>query len=135
MKTATQIHKEIETKAQSSLKKMEVICSIKINEHVRQGDIYVRRIKNITGSVKIQSRQLAPGNTKGSRHIVADSISVNLFDGYSGNNIPDFMKGPQIEAKEKFVITHPEHAHIELPPGNYQVTYQMDFKRKERVVD
>jgi hypothetical protein len=135
MKTAIEVHKEIKKKASHTLKKVVEINNINVDQHVRQGDIYIRRIKLITGKIEVKTRQLAPGETKGSRHIVADSPHVKLFEGYSGSGIVDFMKGPQIEAKESFTITHPEHAHIKLPSGSYQVTYQMDYLLQERVRD
>jgi len=135
METAIEIHKEVEKKATSTLKNNLKVNTIKINQWVRQGDIYIRRIENITGKVPLESRQLAPGNTKGSRHVIPDSIHVNIFEGYVGKDIHNFMKGPQIEAKEEFTVTHPEHAHMTLPKGNYQVTYQLDFAKQERAKD
>lgn len=133
MVTAIEIHKKVEEKSKSTVKNKLVIDQIAIGKHVRQGDIYVRRIEKVTSKIKLKSKQLAPGNSKGSRHIVENH--VKLFHGYSGNEIQEFLKGPQIESDKNFTITHPEHAHVNLPAGSYQVTYQTDFIRKNRVID
>jgi len=132
---ATEVHEKIQKKAEQTLKNQIEIKSIEIGQYVRQGDVYIRRIENITGTKKIKNRQLAPGITKGSRHIIDDS--VNLFKGFISNNpdIPNFIKGPQIEAKKSFTVNHPEHANFILPAGNYQVSYQNDWMRQERVRD
>jgi len=133
METAIEVHKKIEAKA--AVKKKVTVGKMDHNQWARQGDIYIRKIDSITGKVELKSRQLAQGNTKGSRHIIVDSPHVKLFEGYSGKSINDFMKGPQIEAKSAFTITHPEHAHLTIPEGNYQITYQMDYARQARVRD
>lgn len=36
---------------------------------------------------------------------------------------------------EEFVLTHPEHAHHQLPAGRYQVTYQADMVSMRAVAD
>ena len=134
MLQAIEIHEEIKKKATITKKKKIVVESIKINQYIRQGDVYIRRIEKITGIKKISNRQLAPGLTKGSRHMVDDS--VDLFDGFIPlNESPNFTFGPQIKAKKSFKITHPEHADFTLPAGNYQVSYQCDWIRQEKVRD
>lgn len=132
---AIEIHKEIETRANKQIHNLVKVESMKIGQWVRQGDIYVTMIESITGKLELKSRQLVIGQTKGSRHIVVDSPNVKIWKGYVGSDKPEFMKGDQIEAKTGFVISHPEHAHISLPCGNYQVTYQMDWKQQDRTKD
>lgn len=116
---------------------VRAIEEMKIGQVVRQGDIYVECIAEIEGrGGPIVSRQLAPGNSKGSRHIVDESPSVTLWE--SKPDLGDrarFQVGPAIEAKGSFSITHPEHAFCKLPAGNYQVWFQADFARKERAQD
>ena len=38
-------------------------------------------------------------------------------------------------AGETATVTHPEHAHMVLGPGCWQVTHQMDARSRERVQD
>jgi hypothetical protein len=130
---AIKIHKTIQERASKTLVRDINIETIAVNQWVRQGDIYIRRIEKITGEKRLSFRQLAPGTSKGSRHIVSEKPTI--FEGYTGKDIPDLQKGPQIESKERFEVTHPEHANYSLPSGCYQVTYQTDFVRQTRVRD
>lgn len=127
--------------AAKHLPDVRVITNMKIGEVVRQGDIYIERVSAIAAKGKaVKSRQLAPGTTKGSRHIVDESPSVTLWESNPGlANKTAFQVGPAIEAKGDFSITHPEHAWIRFVVGNvpqfFQVWFQADFARKERAKD
>ena len=75
----------------------------------------------------------------------SDTESSNNVKVFEGKSAPDFVRfngqtwplvGPFIEAKQKFHINHPEHAdYIELPPGCYQITHQMDPRTEKAVLD
>ncbi len=118
-----------------------VIQGMKVGEVVRQGDIYVERIAAIEGKGgAVASRQLAPGTTKGSRHIVAESAGVKLWVSkptLGGKSA--FQVGPAIECKGDLTITHPEHAWLKIVGGKvaqlFQVWFQADWSRKARVQD
>lgn len=120
---------------------VRVIKGMKIGQVVRQGDIYVERISVIQGKgASVKSRQLAPGTTKGSRHIVGESETVTLWKSSpSLDGKAAFQIGPAIEAKGDCTITHPEHAWIKIIGGKvtqfFQVWFQADFGRKERAKD
>ena len=123
------------------LPEVRVITAMKIGEVARQGDIYIERIPAIAAKGNpVKSRQLAPGTTKGSRHIVDESPSVTLWESKPRlDNKEAFQVGPAIEAKGDFSITHPEHARIKFVVGKvthyFQVWFQADFVRKERAQD
>jgi hypothetical protein len=127
--------------AAKHLSEVRIITAMKIGEVVRQGDIYVERISSIATKVNpVKSRQLAPGTTKGSRHIVDESPSVTLWESKPClEGKAAFQIGPAIEAKCDFSITHPEHAWIKFVVGKapqfFQVWFQADFARKERAQD
>lgn len=111
------------------------VRTIQKNQVVRQGDIYLLVVEaNHSKGKKIKDRQLAPGNTKGSRHIVEGKVKL-----YEGNIVDDefgsALTGPVIVADERFTVTHPEHADVSLPSGTYQVGYQADPRTRERVAD
>lgn len=80
------------------------------------------------GSLKVskaQSAQLAPGNTKGSRHIIHDMTGITLYE--LPNATP--IDGPVIllsaECGDGMVLTHPQHPwHTYTQPGFYAVHYQ-----------
>lgn len=139
---ATELHKKIELEALKSDNKIRVIKTMEIDQYIRQGDVYLIKIKEVTGGVELESRQLAPGTTKGSRHIIEDSPNISIFQTESlpdiksfGSTPEKFQEGPQIKSIGRFKLTHPEHGWFDLPKGNYQVLYQTDFARKERVKD
>ncbi len=139
-----QMNNTIETiqKIQASARSMpevRVISQMEIGQVVRQGDIYIERVAAIEGKGKaVKSRQLAPGTTKGSRHIVAESEAVTLWESKpSLKGKAAFQIGAAIQAKGPVTITHPEHAWIKLDCGNadYQVFFQADYARKARAED
>lgn len=100
---------------------------------VRQGDIYIHRVKEDHPKGKACGNQLAQGTTKGSRHVAE---GAECFVGKrSPAWVTDGLLGPFIKAFKRFTITHPEHADVNLPAGNYQITHQMDARTLERVRD
>lgn len=120
---------------------VRVIPEMKIGQVVRQGDIYIERVAALEGKGKaVQSRQLAPGTSKGSRHIVSESESVTLWETKPTlNGKAAFQVGAGIEAEGDVTVTHPEHAWIKILGDKvkrfYQVFFQADYARKERAKD
>lgn len=108
---------------------------IDVGQVVRQGDIYIHRVAATHGHGKeLKTRQLAIGETMGSRHIAEAPCAV-----YAGITPPEWapraLLGPCIESEGRFTVGHPEHAHVSLPPGRYQVTHQLDAATQQRVAD
>lgn len=109
---------------------------------IHQGDVYLFCVADDHPRGKeTGARQVAVGTTVGSRHVVEGPVTV-----YEGRALPPGVStpewtteseilGPVVVAREAFVLTHPEHAHHELPAGTYQVTYQADFSTRQRVQD
>jgi len=124
MKTINQLNKQIHKSAPTDAE-LRYVNEMAINQFIQQGDIYIQRVEKIEKGKKIHDLQLAPGTTKGSRHILAD------FKGDIYTREGDALTGPAIEAKERFTLTHPEHAHYSLPAGKYVVTYQRDFEQEQ----
>jgi len=104
-------------------------------EFFRQGDIYVTLLESVPcgfTKVRVQDSQLAPGTTKGSRHILDSLDGVVVYELLSG----DALIGPVIEIVDERVVTHPEHGDLVCPPGVYGITYQRAFAEElRRVVD
>lgn len=129
MKTVLEIQKEIKQDAETNCDEdNRIIDKIEVNQFIRQGDIYLTRIDKMPEGKVINELQLAPGTTKGSRHILSQDFVGRVI-------MPDTkeseLEGPSIEAKEGFTLTHPEHANFKMPSGNYRVTYQRDFLQEE----
>lgn len=112
----------------------------------RQGDVYLIRIgefakKGVEGGSYFTQHNLkaertkipAPGleTWKGSRHII-EGDEVWSYDHWNGNN--NVVMG--LWAKAPWFLKHPEHSNlINLPPGQYVVTRQMDLSTGQAVVD
>ena len=113
------------------------VDSIQIGQYARQGDLYLLRIDEVPKGLKTTpTRQLAPGSTMGSRHTVGSGVTVYESAGQVQRNELGYMlAGPVIESPEHITVEHPEHAHISLPPGIYQVCYQVDVRTMRRVED
>lgn len=123
--TAEQAHAKVSAAAEKPNTEVRYIEKMKVGEAVRQGDIYLTRVRSdATREKEIHTRQLAPGNTQGSRHCVEGPVRVYERKG-------DALTGPIVASEGRFKVTHPEHAHFDLPGGCYAVTYQRDFAREE----
>lgn len=137
IKDAATAHAEIERLAKVNAKpEVRFIEKIAVGCVVRQGDIYIHAVEATHQRGKrLKSRQLAIGETMGSRHIAEAPASV-----FAGTTRPEWCDqrtflGPLVKSKARFVVTHPEHAHVSLPPGEYQITHQMDARTMARVQD
>lgn len=123
MQTAVDAFKAIEEKAATSKPSLRNIAKMTIGQVIRQGDLYVEKVKaaHLHGE-KVAARQLAIGNTQGSRHVAEGEVSV--FEPSDSKNV---LLGPVVKAETRWTLTHPEHGHFSLPAGVYQVRYQRDY--------
>lgn len=136
-KTATEAFQEVS--ASTPLTDTRFVDKMDTGQWVRQGDVYLVRIESIaSGSKPTTNRQLAPGSTLGSRHTVGKDVEV-FTDNRAGKVMKIGIKhkcfGPQLRSDSHFLVMHPEHAHISLPPGCYQVQYQVDPMQMKQVAD
>lgn len=136
MHTATAIWQTIETAAQTATRETRHIEeTMAIGQVVRQGDLYIHRVAaDHPRGMPRTERQLAPGTSRGSRHLVEGAVEL-----YEGITVPRGLThtliGPRLVATARWLGTHPEHAAISMPPGDYQITYQLDAASQRRVVD
>lgn len=151
--SAIEVHEIIEKNAKEASQEKRMIETIKVGQAIRQGDIYMVRlddkglteIKMNAGSlivnvdeirkkgVKADTRQLAPGESKGSRHIIGEGPTIYKSNAVIPNRFGGMTQaadliGPVVVAGDRFELTHPEHAHFSLPAGVYQVFYQGDWQ-------
>lgn len=94
---------------------------------IRQGDLYLVPCEwtGEGGLERSEDRQLAPGHTKGSRHVAEGEVEV----WYAPRR--DALTGPLVRAFKRWVLRHPEHADVSMPSGCYQVAYQRDREMEE----
>lgn len=122
---------------------LRVTRRLEIGSVIHQGDVYLHRVPNEhPRGAELGTRQVAVGTSVGSRHVVQGS-RLAVFEGMkypSGFSEPAWVRqnallGPVVVAEEEFALTHPEHAHHQLPAGVYQVTYQADMVSMRAVAD
>ena len=101
-----------------------------VGDYFRQGDIYITKLGVVVGKKSKVVLQLAPGTTKGSRHVLDSPDGVSMY------LIPnaDALTGPVIETTCERTITHPEHGDVLLTPGVYGITYQRAYAEELRRV-
>ncbi len=118
--------KRIETEAKKRAKPDAVkFGSMAIHDYHWQGDVRIMRIappakKDIRQIAK--RSQIAPGTTQGSRHC----ISSESLGGVTMHELVNAtaLDGPVLECSDRVEITHPEHGHVSVPAGWYQIGYQ-----------
>jgi hypothetical protein len=139
MKTETvaEISARIEREAtERKVQEVRRVETMKVGAVVRQGDIYVHRVaKGHPRGGKTETRQLARGVTRGSRHML--EAPAKAFEGTTVPSTcrPGTLLGPFVESERRVRITHPEHAWIDLPAGAFQITYQRDARTGAAVQD
>jgi hypothetical protein len=105
------------------------------NQHYRQGDVLIERVEQIPAAATKQRRQkkiiLAHGEVTGHHHQLE---TADPADWWKQGDISPANEKPSTLAGEIFlslpaggVVTHDEHARIELPPGNFRVTRQREY--------
>lgn len=104
---------------------------------VPQGDVNVRLVgKNgqmtadfqnwkpsVENVMKDWNRQVAEGETRGSRHIIANGKSVVAYR--NTVNRDEISRGPIVQVNENVDLEHPDHGTIHLDAGCvYEFTFQ-----------
>lgn len=106
---------------------------------MQQGDIYIHPVPmdHPHGPSMGAHRQLAIGDTKGSRHMIEGDVEV-----FYGTTAPDYVDqatplGPMFFVRSGLAkAPHPEHPEWQgITLGAYQVTHQINPLTGERVTD
>ena len=134
MDTMTAMQK-IEAAAAEDTCESRNLAGMQIGQSARQGDIYIHRVSDNHPRGAAVGPKLATGDLMNARHIAEAPAEC-----FAGVKAPDYCTagtflGPVIVSDKPFTVAHPEHAHISLGAGCYQVTNQMDARTLERVRD
>jgi len=100
------------------------------NACLRQGDVVLHQMEptELQGLKPTKERQLAPGTSKGSRHILEGDVNVFAYAGTDPLEGPRFLVGPG-----GATVTHPEHRHYMFHAGACgRVRYEQDLDAAER---
>jgi hypothetical protein len=129
----------VETMDPSIPRVCDAICP---GDNVPQGDVNMVCIAALPKSAKTRaSRQIADGDTRGSRHVVEggavyDADAVELAQAVkqaTGLTIDPQYMGPVVEGL--CVLTHPQHQHHKYPAGVVMVAvYQRNLNAEEREI-
>lgn len=118
--------------------------SLEVWTGTEQGDLYIIRIASLPASAKPrQDRQLAEGNTRGSRHVLSvgecfDAVPQEVADLLNKHvmnaNVQDRYIGPVFRTREGVAtIEHPEHGdHRYEGDMTCVVVYQRALDAEER---
>lgn len=146
MKTEVDPITEVAASAQSmDAAKTETIATCSVGDVVRQGDVYLVCLDCLPDGKPTLMRQLAPGSTRGSRHILTGRCRIVNANGFQvaelvsrlikGADVSPTLVGPAFECLGAVTVTHPEHGHKVLPKGSAWVTlYQRAFSAVVRRV-
>lgn len=114
--------------------KTERIGSPSVGDVVRQGDLYLVNIAEMPKGKPTKDRQLAEGNTQGSRHIVQGDVEIVIPD-QPHASINRVLCGPAIHCKGEVEVTHPEHGNKILPEDTtWRVIFQKAHAEEVRRV-
>lgn len=129
MQTAAEAVTEIGRLAEKCTPALRVVKRMKSGDAIRQGDIYVERLEALPSDPgkPTTNAHLAVGKTQGSRHII-DPVPAGMRIFAPVDKGP--LIGPLVESPERWMLTHPEHGHFDLPAGVFRVTYQRDYARE-----
>lgn len=89
-----------------------------------QGDVGVLRVCELPGGLEDNwawGKQVAPGNTQGSRHTVDGKCKLLVWP--EGGE----LVGPVVRSDQKWCLRHPEHGDVLFPAGDYLITYQRAY--------
>jgi hypothetical protein len=116
----------------------ETVGSPSLGDVIRQGDLYLECISALPTGKSLSVRQLAPGNTQGSRHVLegdCEVVEVKQHTTASGHEVHSALIGPAFICKGACEVTHPEHGNKVLPENTiWQVVYQQAFADEVRRV-
>lgn len=120
----------------------ERIGSPSLGDVVRQGDIYLVCVDSLPNGKPSSDRQLAPGNTQGSRHVllgdckIVTGVDVSAYPSTQAvSKIHPALIGPAFECIGNVTLTHPEHGDKILPEITvWQVIYQQVHAEEVRRV-
>lgn len=114
------------------------VGTVSVGDVVRQGDLYVVAIGGLPATLRpIAERQLAPGISQGSRHILKGECEIFEPDKQHAMalivralapkkvELHEVLIGPVFRTIGEVEIDHPEHGNRVLPAGEcFAVVYQ-----------
>jgi len=124
----------------------QCVGTVSPGDVIRQGDLYLVALGDLKGieTTPIADRQLAPGETQGSRHVIAgpadmlkasspNAVASRINKLVRDARVEPALVGPLVLAGAGCELTHPEHGNFQLPAGElFAVVYQRAFAEEVR---
>lgn len=114
-----------------------------IGDGVWQGDLGLEIVAAVPADyvkAKKKSRQLVPGNTRGSKHCLDSLDGVELFYAPAWPASAESLQGPAFVLTKERTVTHPVHGDVTIPAGftvlcRYQREFDSELRRERRNAD
>jgi hypothetical protein len=115
------------------------IGTMSLGDVIRQGDVYLIAIAELPEKRTLtENRQLAPGTSQGSRHVILGECEVFEADpaqtmalvgtACKGLDLKPELMGPVVRTLAAVELDHPEHGNKVLPANEcFAVVYQRAF--------
>lgn len=147
---STEVIERIENEAASIREKLgpgnalHVSAACDVGEGPWQGDLGLKIIAELpkTGfkPAPAGSTRLVPEGGEGSRHMIADANTVELYYPEGWSNKYEGLVGPVFKCVKETTITHPTHGHVTFDAGvmvqcRYQREYDAELRRERRNAD
>jgi hypothetical protein len=123
-----------------------VIGTMSAGDCLRQGDLFIVCLKSLPAKrMPTKNRQLAPGTSQGSRHVLAGDCEIFEADkeqcmaavrealAPASVELHAVLMGPVFRTIGETTVEHPEHGWRVLPAGEcFAVIYQRQFGEEVR---
>lgn len=140
------IIREIDQRAESIKNDDDADVSLAVGDVLRQGDLYIVRIHELPiGRKPRKDRQLAEGDTQGSRHVLegdarlfdleqVTDVNREIAKACGPMNLREYQIGPVFEVgADGATLAHPEHGNRALTdPGCYATVFQRSLTADDR---
>lgn len=120
---------------------IEFSDAVSHNDRIWQGDLGIAYVENTVpeGYVQVdlkqegdKCRQLVPGNTEGSKHVLRSLDGVKMWRPKDWNDLS--LNGPYIQLTKPNVIEHPTHGPVLLKSGcSYETGYQVNLDLESKI--
>lgn len=106
---------------------VRIMTGLKIGQVSQQGDIYIHAAPlDHPHGPELATRQLAEGDTQGSRHIAEGPVKIYAPTERAASMTSQALLGPVVVASGPWTLTHPEHPHHKFGAGTFAIVHQMD---------
>jgi hypothetical protein len=113
------------------------------SDMISQGDLDLLLEESVPKGFTLRKSgdgQLVPGTTAGSKHVVVDASTCDIYDPPNWSSEYDELVGPVVVAKSDTVVGHPTHGAVTILAGQtvhceYQRVFEHEAAKERRQRD